>query len=102
MSDTLGPQERGDRIDMLAISVLSQVLITDMMLAASRNPQMNWQDLCYAATVAMKGLALQGAERLGRSDADMLDGLRKVIDIGLQQSVMIEVVGRPPAAGGSQ
>lgn len=90
-------KERDDLPDMVAISALSQALVSQMMVAASRNERLNWQDLCYAASVAMKGLAVQAAAELGKSDDEMLDIVRKLFDLALKQAVTVARV--PPARG---
>lgn len=87
MSDATVP---GKDPDYLAIAALAQRFSTLMLETVQDDGPLNWQDACFAAAIAMKGLSEMSALMQDRPPADTLQELRTVFDAGLRQEVALK------------
>lgn len=80
-----------DNPEHAAIARLAQALgslMLDTMLDDAS--LLNWEDTCFAAAIAMKGLAEMSARMQERPVDATLQELRTVIEAGLRQEIVLQ------------
>lgn len=77
---------------LAAIAALAQELV-GVMMETGDEAGMDWEEACFAATLAMKARAEMAAQLAGADPAVLLAQLRQVIEIALRQQVMARRFG---------
>lgn len=88
-TDKNGAYVTTNKKDLAPIAAIAQMFTAQMMeLAADMDGKVNWQELCFACGVAMKGIAEVQAQMTSRPRDEALQELREVFEDAMSQKVV--------------